>query len=589
MLDQLQHYDLETQQELIWAYGAETKALPYVGNPTYLKNYPNRRSRQFYNSLAVFPDARPTREHGILGRFPNNSFAYVPQPMPPPIVPETAEKLLENGGFYMALSDALPLDRDPQDARPAVCRNIVYDLASLEDTSVIITFYNEPISTLMRSVHSVLNRTPPPLLREILLVDDHSNLTDLMPGGFLYKYIELLPKVKVVRLPERRGLVTARLAGARSAAAPILVVLDSHIEVNDGWLEPQLERLKTSPKSIVFPQIPSVNSENFSWEVTHGIGCRISFKWVMQELSQGVIIPDDPASISSPSMAGGLFAVRADWFWELGGYDEEFSMWGAENVEMGFRTWMCGGRVECAPCGYVYHIYRKSGKGYSSPPAALSKNRLRTARLWTDHFYQLAKLFIHPLDADIGSLDTMLALKERLQCKNFTWFLDNVDQIQPLRKITRVPLLGQIRNAHATWMCVDTLANSKTGKPYGGFHCHDGGGTQGFLYDTDSNMMVTFMDESVCLSPNFVLSSCSDMRTGNGKWFLDDTKRLRWSNGTDYCLSVNKSDEPHERLKWESCDQDDKALQWDYEPFVPDPNFALPTYSDTYKTQHQHT
>lgn len=39
-------------------------------------------------------------------------------------------------------------------------------------------------------------------------------------------------------------------------------------------------------------------------------------------------------------------------------YDEEFSMWGAENVEMGFRTWLCGGRLECAPCAMTYHIYR---------------------------------------------------------------------------------------------------------------------------------------------------------------------------------------------------------------------------------------
>lgn len=32
-------------------------------------------------------------------------------------------------------------------------------------------------------------------------------------------------------MPQRRGIVMARLAGAKLATAPVLVILDSHIEV----------------------------------------------------------------------------------------------------------------------------------------------------------------------------------------------------------------------------------------------------------------------------------------------------------------------------------------------------------------------
>lgn len=50
----------------------------------------------------------------------------------------------------------------------------MYDY-SLPSASVIIIFYNEPWSILLRTVRSVLNGSPSRILKEILLVDDHSD------------------------------------------------------------------------------------------------------------------------------------------------------------------------------------------------------------------------------------------------------------------------------------------------------------------------------------------------------------------------------------------------------------------------------
>lgn len=55
------------------------------------------------------------------------------------------------------------------------CRDKVYP-ALLPSASVVICFFNEAFSALLRTIHSVLDRTPAHLLHEIILVDDHSEL-----------------------------------------------------------------------------------------------------------------------------------------------------------------------------------------------------------------------------------------------------------------------------------------------------------------------------------------------------------------------------------------------------------------------------
>lgn len=106
-------------------------------------------------------------------------------------------------GINVMLSNKISYNRTPPDVRNVLCTMIHYDVNTLPSASVVIIFYEEPYSVLLRTVHSVLNTAPSMLLKEIILVDDFSSFTDLK--GKLRHYVKtrLPEKVKLLRLDKQ--------------------------------------------------------------------------------------------------------------------------------------------------------------------------------------------------------------------------------------------------------------------------------------------------------------------------------------------------------------------------------------------------
>ncbi|KAI0988374.1 hypothetical protein GJ496_003905 [Pomphorhynchus laevis] len=133
----------------------------------------------------------------------------------------------------------------------------------------------------------------------------------------------------------------------------------------------------------------------------------------------------------SPTHAGGLLAIDREWFFEIGAYDDGIKIWGGEQYELSFKVWLCGGVLKWVPCSHVAHIYRGPRKSNFPNPTAQShqtdRNHLRLSAIWMDE-YQKYYRTREPATTKLsfGSIDDQLAIKERLQCKSFDWFMKNV-------------------------------------------------------------------------------------------------------------------------------------------------------------------
>ena len=131
----------------------------------------------------------------------------VPYELPPESQNAGSDSEMEYG-MNMVCSDHISLDRAIKDTRLKECKHWNYP-EDLPSTSVIIVFHNEGLSVLMRTVHSVINRTPPQFLHEVVLVDDYSDKSDLKDQ--LDNYIKKFDgKVRVIRNIEREGLIRTR-------------------------------------------------------------------------------------------------------------------------------------------------------------------------------------------------------------------------------------------------------------------------------------------------------------------------------------------------------------------------------------------
>ncbi|KAM8967732.1 polypeptide N-acetylgalactosaminyltransferase 12 [Pelodytes ibericus] len=399
---------------------------------------------------------------------------------------ELEDESIKKHQINIYLSDKISLHRRLEERWNPLCRDVKYDYYKLPTTSVVIAFYNEAWSTLLRTVHSVLETSPDILLEEIILVDDYSDKEHLKEP--LEKHISSLKKVKLVRANKREGLVRARLLGASYAKGEVLTFLDCHCECHEGWLEPLLERIREKESAVVCPVIDVIDWNTFEYlgnsgqPQIGGFDWRLVFTWHVVPQREQQRRRSTVDVISSPTMAGGLFSVSKQYFEYLGSYDTGMEVWGGENLEFSFRIWQCGGSLEVHPCSHVGHVFPKQAP-YSRSKALA--NSVRAAEVWMDEYKELYyHRNPHARLEPYGDVTDRRQLREKLQCKNFKWFLEN---IYPELHVPEdlAGHFGMLKNKGMANFCFDynpPSENEVTGQKIILYPCHGMGQNQFFEY-----------------------------------------------------------------------------------------------------------
>ncbi|KAL1237505.1 Polypeptide N-acetylgalactosaminyltransferase [Trichinella spiralis] len=474
----------------------------------------------------------------------------------------------QKNAFNQYVSDRISIYRKLPKVPDASCYKKQYN-DNLPKTSVIICFHNEAWSVLLRTVHSVLSRSPANLLQEIILVDDFSDAEHLK--NQLDVYMDRLGIVKIVRLQKREGLIRARLSGAAVAIGPVLTFLDSHCECLEGWLPPLLSRIKENWSNVVCPVIDVIDDDTFkyhcgkSWMTNvGGFDWNLQFNWHPIPERVRKSRSDPTAPVESPTMAGGLFSIDKQYFQHLGTYDPGFDIWGGENLELSFKVWMCGGKLEIVPCSHVGHIFRKRSP-YKWRPGVnvVKRNTVRLAEVWLDDYKNYYYERINFNLGEFGDVSDRIALRQRLNCSSFEWYIKNVypELFVPGNSIAKgeIRCMGQNKRH-----CLDFASGRKEhNKPISMYPCHGEGGNQYWMLSPTGEIR---RDES-CVDyagQKVFLSGCHGLK-GNQEWKYNFKDKTLTHVISGLCLEMN-----HDAtgVIMASCDSQNLNQQWTFGEIV---------------------
>lgn len=263
--------------------------------------------------------------------------------------------------------------------------------------AVIVLNWNGAADTLACLVSLSKVRTPE---FTTLVVDNGS--TDGSAGLVRSAF----PDVELLELPHNLGFAAGNNAGfasLRGRGFDTVVFLNNDTVVDDGFLFPLVDALRDPWVGIVAPKILYMDDPGRIWfagGIVNRVTGAIAHRGIRMSDAPRFSVPDAVGYAT-----GCCFCMRSKDYEALGGFDEEFAMYG-EDVDLSLRVRETGRTVRYEPASRIWHRVSASAGGELSLGKHLRKS-CAAVRIMTRH-RMWSGLLVYPLLLPFRSAGSLL-------------------------------------------------------------------------------------------------------------------------------------------------------------------------------------
>ena len=192
------------------------------------------------------------------------------------------------------------------------------------------------------------------------------------------------PELRVVRLDKNYGFAEGYNRALREVEAEYYLLLNSDVEVTEGWWQPLVEVLDNNPDvAVVAPKLLSVAAhDKFEYAGAAGgfidyLGYPFCRGRILSNVEQDRGQYDDRREIFWAS--GAAMCCRSEVYHQLGGFDADFFAH-MEEIDLQWRMQLSGWRIMIEPRSKVYHL--GGGTLPASPRKVFLNHRNNLAMLY---------------------------------------------------------------------------------------------------------------------------------------------------------------------------------------------------------------
>uniref|UniRef100_A0A336N3D7 Polypeptide N-acetylgalactosaminyltransferase n=1 Tax=Culicoides sonorensis TaxID=179676 RepID=A0A336N3D7_CULSO len=446
-------------------------------------------------------------------------------------------------------SERLAFNRAIRNTRPLECSSVKYSSHS-NSVSIVMSFHNEFVGVILRTLFSIEQTTPSKLIKEIILVDDASTAV------YLDEHFEneiqkiFKDKIQLIRLKKRQGIHKALRIGLELATSDIVVIMPSHLETHLVWLPPLLEPILTNPRIITTPVVEyqhwNYNSES-STEILDGRGV-FDLEFNIFELPNTE--NNEISNFRTPIIDTGIIVANREFLLKI---VNKKSVSGIDGnlIELSLKTWLCfDGEIFKVPCAKMSHNFKEIPI-HESSLLVNQENRDRELKqiiLGYLGSYQERFLNFTPNRFKEINVKDMKLLKNTQNCKSFKYFLSEIasDMAATFIETPSMTMSGLIASKKEPSKCLDTFTQ-KPGSVISINSCSNSSKSKFALTSSqDIRLEKRFLcwnayDSFLYRGSNVSLVAIMPCNTMEGRQkFEYDMKHENFRKiGTNFCLDVN--------------------------------------------------